>query len=87
MTQKLSDNLGGEQPPMAPKHMAHYQNEQRAIIRQTCIKAAAHIVSGTFGAVVQPHPTDSESTIVDDCTNAVISMAEKFEVWVLRASE
>lgn len=49
-TEKLVNAVVGESSPpttlLGSKHIQHYQNEQHAIIRQSCLKSAAEIIKG-----------------------------------------
>lgn len=67
---KIKEAKEGGNPSPAPVHMQHYAKEQISIIRQVCIKAAAHALSGSSHSKVK--------------ANEVVEMAEEFEKWITR---
>lgn len=60
------------------------QKQVRAdpIVRQCCIKAAAHIVSGSFSALAGSNMPEVKW---DDIGTVVTNMADQFERWVMRS--
>ena len=57
-----------EKTPATPVHMKHYANEQTSIIRQVCVKAAAHALSSKASVKAKD----------------IITMAEELEAWITR---
>lgn len=74
----LKDKMKGDnkkETPAKAEHMKHYTNERESIIRQTCIKAAAQVMSGCEIA---------EGATVGQIAERVVTLAEIFETWVNR---
>ena len=59
-----------------PKHMKHYGDEQRSIIRQSSLKSAVELYTSSMNHSY----IKNNHTMVRD----VLSIAEKFEEWVTR---
>jgi hypothetical protein len=82
MSKKITNtNLAGmiaevvTNPPQSPpNHIKHYRNEQEAIIRQSCLKAAVHLLEGKVNG----------KTNMQNATTTALEIAEAFENWVKR---
>ena len=57
-----------------PVHIKHYRSEQEAIIRQSCLKAAVHLMEGKVNG----------KTNVNNAATTTLEIAELFENWVKR---
>lgn len=58
------------------KHMKHYGDEQRSIIRQSSLKSAVELM----GTIVTNSYVHNNDTVISQ----TLSIAEKFEEWVTR---
>lgn len=58
------------------KHMKHYGDEQRSIIRQSSLKSAVELM----GTIVTNSYVQNNDTVIAQ----TLSIAEKFEEWVTR---
>lgn len=58
------------------KHMKHYGDEQRSIIRQSSLKSAVELMN----TIVSNSYVHNNSRVVAE----TLAMAEKFEEWVTR---
>jgi hypothetical protein len=82
MSKKITNtNLAGmiaevvANPPQSePTHIRHYRNEQEAIIRQSCLKSAVHLMESKVNG----------KTNMQNATAMTLEIAEAFENWVKR---
>jgi len=71
-----------------PAHMKHYQNEQRAIIRQSCLKCAVSLVEPLIGKItVKNEKGEKVPAELPYYQALVLEQAEMFEAWVNRPYE
>lgn len=64
----------GDGQKVEPVHIKHYRNEQEAIIRQSCLKAAVHLLEGKING----------KSNMQNTTTLALEIAEAFESWVKR---
>jgi hypothetical protein len=74
LASKIADVVSNPPPQSTPVHIKHYKNEQEAIIRQSCIKSAVHLMEGKVNG----------RTNILDAANTTLAIAEMFEAWVKR---